>query len=137
MTDFSHPYKFYLWQAHSQSRHLPYIKLGIKVAIPVRSYTKYLFLSRIHQSFFASTYFLQKSLVIILSGFFLFLWEWSFASFYGIFLHPNWKQKFLTCLRLSNNERCWKNSLSIVVFFQISGIQKALHAQVTSIQRIT
>lgn len=38
---------------------------------------------------------------------------WVFLFFIRVIIcicpHPNWKQKFLTCLDLSNNERWWKN----------------------------
>lgn len=76
------------------------LTVGVNVATTLCSQMRCFFLSRIHHNFLIYTRYLPERTIIILSGFFLFLWEWIFV----IFLLLNWKQFFI-CLELWNNER--------------------------------
>lgn len=76
------------------------LTLGVNVATTLCSQMRCFFLSRIHQNLFVYTRCHPQRMIIILFGFFLFLWEWIFV----VFLHLNWKQFFI-CLELWNNER--------------------------------
>lgn len=94
------------------------LTLAMNIAIALCSHMRCLFLSRIYQSFLAYTGLPHTTMVIIVAGFFLFLWD-SFTSFYILTGNRN-SSRILNCQIMEDGER---TVFSIPLLFQASGIR--------------